>query len=296
MDNLRQMFMFDPTDADRVKYMNLADRVKRAIDLLKDNEPPEGFYLAFSGGKDSTVCKELANMAGVKYDAWFNNTTIDAPETIHFIKKYHTDVNWNQPKTGNMFHRIATAPKLPPSRYRRWCCEEYKESTGVTNRVKIFGARADESLARKARWREITVTTWDDRPAICPIVYWTTDQVWEFIRFYNIPYCSLYDEGFERIGCVGCPLTTREKQDKEFERFPRYAAGWKRAIIKNWEKWKDIPNTKTGKPRFQANFKSGEAFFEWWRGYRDPDYIRGGCQQEQLWTNIPGITDDEDII
>lgn len=289
----KQLFLLDPTDADAVKSMSRAEIVHRAIGLLMEHEPPEGYYLAFSGGKDSCVCKELLRMSGVKFDAWFNNTTIDAPETIHFIKKYHPDVKWNQPKNGNMFHRIATAPKLPPSRYRRWCCEEYKEINADKHRVRVFGARQEESLARKARWNEVTITTFDDVPAICPIAYWTSEQVWSFIHYYKVPYCSIYDEGFDRIGCVGCPLVSPPKQEREFARWPRYAAGWERAIKQNWEKWKDVPNTKTGKPRFQANFKTGDAFFKWWRGYRDPDYIRGGCQQEQLWTNIPGATEEE---
>lgn len=46
----------------------------------------------------------------------------------------------------------------------------------------------------------------------------------------------------------------------------------------------------------RSKFKTGEAFFEWWRGYRDPDYIRGSCQPAQLWTNIPGTTDEEEVL
>ena len=48
------------------------DKVTRSIERLKTFEPPEGYYLAFSGGKDSVVIKHLADMAGVKYDAHYN--------------------------------------------------------------------------------------------------------------------------------------------------------------------------------------------------------------------------------
>jgi len=287
----RQLFLLPPTDPDLVRNSPLPDRVARVIKLLKDNEPPEGYYLAFSGGKDSIVIKELARMSGVKFDAWFNNTTIDPPEAIRFIKEFHPDVKWNNNKRGSMMHQVATRPKMPPTRSWRWCCGEYKEGGGK-GRVKIFGVRAEESTARAARWREVTLSSYDGDTAICPIVYWTSGQVWEFIRFYNLPYCSLYDEGFERIGCIGCPLISRRLQDREFERWPRFYEGWKRAIIRNWEKWHDVPNKK-GDMRFQNKFKNGEALFAWWRGYRDPDYIRGACQSEQLWTNIPGVGDGE---
>lgn len=68
------------------------DKVQTAIERLKVFEPEEGYYLAFSGGKDSVVVKALANMAGVKYDAHYNVTTVDPPELVQFIKEKHPDV------------------------------------------------------------------------------------------------------------------------------------------------------------------------------------------------------------
>lgn len=57
---------------------------------------------------------------------------------------------------------------------------------------------------------------------INPIIDWTTDEVWEFLKEYEIPYCSLYDEGFRRLGCIGCPMGSKEQRLKEFERWPKY--------------------------------------------------------------------------
>ena len=64
------------------------DKVQVAIDRLKTFEPPEGYYLAFSGGKDSVVIKALADMAQVKYDAHYNLTSVDPPELVQFIKTF----------------------------------------------------------------------------------------------------------------------------------------------------------------------------------------------------------------
>lgn len=274
------------TDLEYVARMSQGQIIDRAIKLLQANEPPEGYYLAFSGGKDSCVIKKLAQMANVTFEAWYNNTTIDPPELVHFIKQVHPDVFWNKPKHGNMLHRVATAPKVPPTRAGRWCCEEYKEHGG-DGKTKIFGVRAAESSARKSNWREVD-TDKNGNPAICPILYWTDEQLWQFIYTQEVEYCKLYNEGFTRLGCVGCPLASVKNQDKEFERWPNFERNWKRAIIANWEKWKDIPNTKTGKPRYQAKFQTGEDFWEWWRNYKVPDYLRGNCQMELLWTNEPG--------
>lgn len=55
-----------------------------------------------------------------------------------------------------------------------------------------------------------------------PIIDWTDGEVWEFIKDYNIPYCTLYDEGFKRLGCIGCPMGSKEQRLREFERWPKY--------------------------------------------------------------------------
>ena len=62
----------------------------------------------------------------------------------------------------------------------------------------------------------------DHTTLINPIIDWTTDEVWEFIREYKIPYCCLYDEGFKRLGCIGCPMGTVKHRMMEFERWPKY--------------------------------------------------------------------------
>lgn len=80
--------------------LNMAgqDKVETAIKRLQTFEPPEGYYLAFSGGKDSVVIKALADMAGVKYDARYNLTSVDPPELVRFIKDEHPDVVIEVPK------------------------------------------------------------------------------------------------------------------------------------------------------------------------------------------------------
>ena len=133
--------------------------------------------------------------------------------------------------------------------------------------------RAAESKSRALRWQEVSKDKNGDK-VICPIVYWSDAQLWKFIREYNIPYCTLYDEGFTRLGCVGCPLAGARKQDMEFARWPRYEANWKRAIYRNWENRKDKINGRTGEPVYQAKFKTAEDFWLWWRYGYVPNYAQ----------------------
>lgn len=70
-----------------------------------------------------------------------------------------------------------------------------------------------------------------------PIIDWNDSEVWEFIKEYNIPYCCLYDEGFKRLGCIGCPMGSVQQRMKEFERWPKYKNLYLLAFQKMIDKW-----------------------------------------------------------
>lgn len=136
------------------------DKVQVAIDRLKTFEPPEGYYLAFSGGKDSVVIKALADMAGVKYDAHYNHTSVEPPELVQFVREHHKDVEieWHRDKEGNRITMWNLIPKqsFPPTRIARYCCQELKEYGGE-GRMTITGVRWAESVNRRHNQGHITV-------------------------------------------------------------------------------------------------------------------------------------------
>ena len=136
------------------------DKEQVAIQRLKAFEPEEGYYLAFSGGKDSVCLKALADMAGVKYDAHYNATTVDPPELVRFIKKYHPDVEIMKPDIP--MRKLIAKKKMPPTRLVRYCCIHYKEAHGK-GRVTLTGTRWAESSNRKNN--QGTVTVFDRKAA-----------------------------------------------------------------------------------------------------------------------------------
>ena len=62
------------------------DKELVAIERIKQYEPEEGYYVAFSGGKDSIVVYDLVKRADVKHDAHINITTVEPPEVLHFVR------------------------------------------------------------------------------------------------------------------------------------------------------------------------------------------------------------------
>lgn len=124
--------------------MNVA-KEKQAIRYLQSFEPPdEPYYLCYSGGKDSDVIRMLASLAGVKHDIVNNHTTVDAPETVRYIRSI-PGIQINYPKLS--MWQLIEKKKMPPTRLMRYCCEELKEHGGK-GRVKITGVRWEESVNR----------------------------------------------------------------------------------------------------------------------------------------------------
>ncbi len=271
---------------DRALAQPLEAKIKRSVALIQHYEAgalklsPDGFYLAFSGGKDSCVIKQLAIEAGVKFKAWYNLTTIDPPELVQFIKKHHADVAWNKPKIP-MLRRVESV-KGPPTRLARWCCQEYKENGG-NGTLKIIGVRVAESVNRARLWREFQPHR-TDGSILAPIAYWTDADVWAFINSRNLPYCELYNQGFSRLGCIGCPLAGKSGQDREFARWPKYESMWKRAVFKFYDRWHGIHNRK-GEPRYFEDFGSAQGLWDWWRSGKASEG-EAQCLYEEMMLNV----------
>lgn len=241
-------------------------KVDVAIDRIRAFEPPDGYYLAFSGGKDSQCIYHLAKMADVSFDAHYSVTTVDPPELMRFIKENYPDVIWDRPmfngKPTSMW-KLIPEHTVPPTRQIRYCCDVLKEQHGQ-GRVVITGVRWAESATRRnthgivdmrTKSKKIINESLENNPAatlntrgglifnddndetrktveqcyqkrrttLNPIIDWDDDEVWEFIKeVVKVPYCSLYDEGFTRLGCIGCPLQGTKGMLRDFERWPRY--------------------------------------------------------------------------
>ena len=230
------------------------DKVQIAIDRIRQFEPTEGYYVAFSGGKDSCVVLDLVKRAGVKYDAHYNLTTVDPPELVYFIREHHADVEVHKPEK-TMWQLIAK--KGFPSRRMRYCCQILKEAGGK-GRLVVTGVRWAESARRSKRHMVEQCYNDNSKRYFNPIIDWSTEDVWQYIKSTPLPYCSIYDEGFDRIGCIMCPMSNTEQMLKEAERWPTYAKMYQVAAQKAYDyklhKGNIIPQ----------GWSSGNDMYNWW--------------------------------
>ncbi len=229
------------------------DKVQIVIDRMKNFEPTDGYYLAFSGGKDSITLYRLAELAGVKFNAHYNITTVDPPELVQFIKHKYPEVERHHPER-SMWDLIEYH-QFPPLRHMRYCCQELKE-TGGRGRVILTGIRWAESTRRKRR--QMVESCYRDSVTsyVHPIIDWNTKEIWEFIHKNKLAYCSLYDEGFRRLGCVLCPMHNPKNAKRDIDRWPRIAAQY----LRTFEKVRQL-RVNSGK---EMSFKTAQEFFDWW--------------------------------
>ena len=222
--------------------------------MLRKAEPlalrmhADGFHLAFSGGKDSIVMYRLAEMAGVKFKAHMQITTIDPPELMKYVRRLYPEVEMHRPKMN--FYELVKKKKMLPLRNIRYCCQYLKEQSGAGT-CTLIGIRAAES-ARRAKRNEVEKPNFKysntldqfnidvenkhicikgkDKILISPIFHWTDSDVWRFIRENEIEYCKLYDEGYTRVGCIFCPMASKKSKCRDRLRYPGVERAIKRSI------------------------------------------------------------------
>lgn len=269
--------------------MNLDKKIDYSIALLRKAEsmalrldPENGFYLAFSGGKDSQALYHIAQMSGVKFKAHMNLTSVDPPEVIRFVRRQYPDVELIKPKMS--IYEMAKKKHILPTMRLRWCCAEYKEVSGA-GKVTLIGIRRQESARRSKRnevelgnhkfsgtfdqWEEheetmVTCVGGRDKILVSPIICWTERDVWQFLNdVVKVPHCKLYDEGYKRIGCILCPMANYRQKLRECERFPHVRHKWIQTIQKMIDAgyvFKDMPDAEFGF-RWWISGKSFDKFY-----------------------------------
>lgn len=270
----------------------LGDYIAESVDFLRSNEPPEGYFVGFSGGKDSITALNLCRIAGVKHQAFYSCTRIDPPEVVRFIKAEYPEVQWLYPK---MTFWEGIVSKNPPLRMQRWCCDVLKKEPAKNHPLKhrVMGIRAEESARRAGRPR---VDTFMGQTTYKAIFSWPEWAVWEFIEAHQLSYPTLYNEGFHRLGCVVCPYILGmspgkiRQRDIGMRRWPGMWKAFENAVTRWWEK-------KIGEERRYA--KSGETAADYWQAY-----LRGfeSDEDKRLLENIhpdqcllmEGLEDTED--
>ena len=263
-----------------------------------------------SGGKDSLVCRELARRSGIPYEVVHNLTTADAPETVYYVRDtFRRLEEQGIPCTvhkpvykGKRITMWSLIPlkQMPPTRVQRYCCQVLKEES-LKDRFIITGVRWSESVKRMntrgvyesltsdIKKKLILMNDNDEKRAlfesctlkgkrVCnPIIDWTNRDVWDFLRSERLKENPLYERGFFRVGCIGCPMAGKQRW-REFRLYPAY----KQAYLRAFTRMLDAIQTRGG----STTWKGAQDVFDWWM---EDQQIEGQICLEDLdtwrWAN-----------
>lgn len=275
----------------------MSDKVDIAVRRLQEAaEMSQMLYekplvVTYSGGKDSDTVLRLAQIAKIPFEVQHSHTTADAPETVYHVRDkfrelelagikceidYHTQPDGTRTTMWNLIPRKL----IPPTRLVRYCCDELKEGGGK-DRMITTGVRWDESTARKSRGaleiiskrreksiflnndndedrRLFETCTMKGKRVANPIIDWETSDVMDFLTGEKVKLCSLYSEGWKRVGCIGCPMAGKHRY-AEFARYPTY----KKAYIRAFDKMMEMRRLR-GMPRGVEVDETGVDVFHWW--------------------------------
>lgn len=182
--------------------------------------------LGFSGGKDSQVCYDLCKRSGIDFKPHFNHC-FENNITIRFIRDNYPNVIFRRVVKEGFIRNIRVNHKgLLPTVQTAYCCEDYKHNPKSVDSCSIVGVRKAESSKRKARTvfeaRNKTIMKrnkalfndyFEDRCKsigsagliqLKPIVDWEDEDVWDYIKRYNLPVNPEYKTS-NRVGCIVCP-------------------------------------------------------------------------------------------
>ncbi len=161
--------------------------------------------IAWKGGKDTTTLMHIILTVydgRIPYPVMFNDTTIEFPEMYKFIEKMTHQWNLNliiERHSDEDLELYKKAKRKEKEEIARIAKIHSLQRALKKNQFKgyMLGIRSDENPARA---NESYFSKRSDHVRIHPLLHFTEQDVWDYIRLFNVPYSPLYDKGYRSIG------------------------------------------------------------------------------------------------
>lgn len=189
---------------------------KTAPEVLEYFSKEFGNKLAFASslGAEDQVLTEMIASIGSKVRIFTLDTGRLFPETYDLldstVKRYRVKIDVYFPDAARVEEMVSNKGInlfYESVENRKLCCH-IRKIEPLIRALKdadawISGLRREQSVTRQ----DGKLVEWDtnnNKIKINPLIEWTNDDVWDYIRAKNIPYNKLHDKGFPSIGCLPC--------------------------------------------------------------------------------------------
>ena len=108
--------------------------------------------------------------------------------------------------------------------------DEYRKARNAQKRGRKPKNYREVTIVNATGERTLGCIRGQESLLISPIIEWTDGDVWTFLNTLQIEHCELYDQGWHRIGCIGCPMSSLKQKAIENERWPHVKRNWIKTI------------------------------------------------------------------
>jgi len=148
----------------------------------------------------------------------YRNTNSDLQKKLRLFGGTNpTSGKKQHPSVPKKYHHIVDAP----FKISEKCCdvlkkEPLKRYSKQTGEHPFIATMAEESAFRTIEYLKHGCNAFDKKePQSTPMMFWTEDDIWNYLKKYEIPYSTIYDKGYTRTGCMFCAFgIMNEKKDK----------------------------------------------------------------------------------
>lgn len=179
--------------------------------------------LASSLGVEDQVLTDLLLKINPQIQIFTLDTGRLAQETYEVIErtneKYHFKIELVLPDTKKVETLVNNyGPNLfyKSVEDRRKCCYVRKveplQKKLTTLKAWICGLRKEQAITRS----DVKQIEWDNTfnlVKLNPLVNWTKEEIWQYIKENNVPYNRLHDQGYPSIGCAPCTRAVKPGED-----------------------------------------------------------------------------------
>ncbi|KAI0822382.1 hypothetical protein BC628DRAFT_1417787 [Trametes gibbosa] len=193
----------------QAKQDSLAAPVQEALQVIDeafDSWGEEHVSLSFNGGKDCTVLLHLvAASLGRRASSGASPKTLSAvyipvPSPFAQLEEFIDAAAQTVATPGSAGPLVPDLPKnVKGGEGMRAALALYKTRFPQIEAI-LIGTRRGDPHGAKLGFRDPTDAGWPRFVRVNPIINWTYADVWAYLRRFEVPYCSLYDEGYTSLG------------------------------------------------------------------------------------------------
>lgn len=193
--------------------LTLVEKERIARDIVKDSViNAKNPFVCFSGGKKSTVLLHLIKQS---YEGELNvlhiDTTVEFDNIYLYIEKMRKLWQFNLVR-----ERRSDIEAIRIAENKEECCKKLimEPLKNTIEKYKIDCLFVGITCHEKEGEKFVPVE--DDDYSVHPILHFTEVDIWDYIRKYNLPYCSLYDQGYRKLDCEPCTKIVSEGNERSY--------------------------------------------------------------------------------